>query len=220
MTAAVLDALRAQRVVPVLRSPDAEDAIATALACADAGLTVVELTRSTPDVDRAVAALSARGLTVGVGTLTAPAEVRSVAAAGARFAVSFANPADFVATARACGLAAIPGALTPSEVLAAAQQGADAVKLFPARAVSPAHLADLRAVLPDVAFLATGGLRIADGTARAWLDAGALAVGLGADFGTAARDGAAGVTARARAVLDATALGVARSDDAPSHDAP
>ena len=113
----------------------------------------------------------------------------------------------FVASA---GLVAIPGALTPTEVLVAAEQGADAVKLFPARAVSPAHVADLRAVLPDVPLVATGGLRIADGSARAWLDAGALAVGLGGDLGTVARDGADAVRARARAALDATTGGRSR----------
>ncbi|HEX7292390.1 MAG TPA: hypothetical protein VF250_14820, partial [Conexibacter sp.] len=122
--------------------------------------------------------------------------------AGARFVVSFCAPDGMVAEAHAHGLAAIPGALTPSEVAACAAEGADAVKVFPARLATPAYLKDLRAVLPDVRVMATGGLRATRASAGAWLDAGALAVGIGGELGGVARDGVAEVTRRARAALE------------------
>ena len=175
----MLDRIRHQRVVPILRSPTPGRAVAAAGALAEAGAEVVELTHSTPDVLSAVRELSARGAHVGVGTVTTAAQVEPAAEAGAAFVVSFANPDGFVAEAHRCGVVAIPGALTPQEVHAAVTAGADAVKVFPARAVTPAHLGDLRTVMPDVDFLATGGIPAEPAAVSEWLAAGACAVGLG-----------------------------------------
>ena len=144
----VLEQIAAQRVIPVLRSADVADAVATARACAAAGMRAIELTRTTPDVERALEALRDDGLLLGLGTVTDRDQVAAAARAGARFVVSFTAPAGMVEAAHEHGLAAIPGAFTPTEVAACAAAGADAVKLFPARAASPAYLGDLRAVLP------------------------------------------------------------------------
>ncbi|HEX7291868.1 MAG TPA: hypothetical protein VF250_12150, partial [Conexibacter sp.] len=82
----VLAALAAQRVVPVLRTADVEDAVATARACAAAGLRAIELTRTTPDVERALEALCEdEGLLLGLGTVLHADQVAAAAAAGARF---------------------------------------------------------------------------------------------------------------------------------------
>lgn len=200
----VIAQLAAQRVVPVLRTADVADAVATARACAAAGMRAIELTRTTPDVERALEALrDDEDLLLGVGTLTERAQVAAAARAGARFVVSFCAPAGMVEEAHAHGLAAIPGAFTPGEIAACAADGADAVKVFPARMASPSYVKDLRAVLPDVRVMATGGLRATRASAGAWLDAGALAVGIGSELGSAARDGAAEVERRARAALAA-----------------
>jgi 2-dehydro-3-deoxyphosphogluconate aldolase/(4S)-4-hydroxy-2-oxoglutarate aldolase len=199
--AAVLERLAAQRVVPVIRAGDPADAVATARACAAGGLEVVELTCTTPRVEEALHELRGDGLCVGLGTITAAAEVEAAAAAGAAFAVSFSNPDGMVAAAHAAGLAAIPGALTPTEVAACRAAGADAVKLFPARLLTPGYLRDLRAVLPGLRVVVTGGLRARAEDLHGWLDAGALALGLGGELGTAAADGAPEVTRRAAAAL-------------------
>jgi 2-dehydro-3-deoxyphosphogluconate aldolase/(4S)-4-hydroxy-2-oxoglutarate aldolase len=208
---AVLKQLAAQRVIPVLRTADVDDAVATARACAAAGMRAIELTRTTPDVERALEALRGDGLLLGLGTVTHRDQVAAAARAGARFVVSFCAPAGMVAEAHAHGLAAIPGAFTPGEIAACAAHGADAVKVFPARMASPAYLKDLRAVLPGVRLMATGGLRAAPDSAGAWLDAGALAVGIGSELGSAARDGAEEVERRAHAALDG--LGRAAADE-------
>ena len=200
----VLARLAAQRILPVIRTDDPLDAVATAHACAAAGVTVVELTCTTPDVADALDALRDTGLCIGLGTVRSTADVRTAIGGGAAFVVSFTNPPEMIAEAHRAGLAAIPGALTPTEVSACAAQGADAVKLFPARMLAPDHLADLRAVLPDVRIMVTGGLRPAD-SAR-WLAAGAVAVGLGSVLGTVATAGAAAVTRRTAAALAAATV--------------
>jgi len=201
MSEPVRKRIAGQGVVPVLRNADAEDAVATARAAAAAGMSVIELTCSTPGVEAAIAELAGEGLTVGLGTVTEPGQVERAAAAGAVFVVSFAAPPGVIEGAREVGLEAIPGAFTPSEVLAARRAGAAVVKLFPARLLSPAYLRDLRAVMPDLQAIATGGIGLDDGSIGEWLAAGALAVGLGSDLGTAAELGADGVTRRAREAL-------------------
>jgi 2-dehydro-3-deoxyphosphogluconate aldolase/(4S)-4-hydroxy-2-oxoglutarate aldolase len=175
----VVERIRRQRVLPILRSPTAARAVEAATALAAAGAEVVELTHSTPAVLSAVRELASRGMRVGLGTVTTAGEVAPAAEAGAAFVVSFAHPSGFVAEAHRCGLPAIPGALTPHEVHEAVVAGADAVKLFPARAITPAHVRDLRTVMPAVRLLVTGGIPADPAAVAEWLDAGACAVGLG-----------------------------------------
>lgn len=201
MSGSVREQIGAQGAFPVLRSASVEDAVATARAAAAAGMSVIELTRSTPGVEAAIAELAGDGLTVGLGTVTGPDQVEAAAAAGAAFVVSFAAPDRALERARELGLEAIPGTFTPSEALAARQAGAAIVKLFPARLLSPAYLRDLRAVMPELEAIPTGGIALDDGSIGAWLTAGALAVGIGSDLGGAATIGADAVTERAREAL-------------------
>ncbi len=196
-----IDELARQRVLPVLRCRDADDALATARAAAAAGCRLVELTMSTPGVEAAIGPLVADGLVVAVGTVQNAADVPRLAEAGASLVVSFWSPPGFVAAAAAAGLPAIPGAFTPPELAAAHAEGAAAVKLFPASLAGPEYLDALRPLLPDVRLLVTGG--IAPDGVRPWLDAGALAVGLGSNLGTAANDGIDEVERRCRAALAA-----------------
>ncbi len=191
--------LAAQRVIPVIRAAHPDDAVATARACAAGGLEVVELTCTTPDVGAALDALRDDGLCVGLGTVTRPEQVDLAIAGGAQFVVSFVLPDGMVARAHGAGLAAIPGAFTPSEVAACRAAGADAVKLFPARALPPAILGDLRAVMPGLRVMVTGGLRATPADLLPWLRAGALAIGLGSELGSVAADGADAVRRRAAA---------------------
>lgn len=184
-----LAALRAQQWVPVLRSADAADAVATALACHAGGVAIVELTYSTPGVLEAVAELSAAGIRVGVGTVRTPQQVTDAVEAGASFVVSFHRPNGFLHAAAEAGVLAIPGALTPHEVAAAVDEGADAVKVFPARLVTPSYLGDLRAVLGEVPLLVTGGIDARRSAIQPWLDAGAWCVGLGSQLGSTRTDG-------------------------------
>ena len=196
-----LDELARQRVLPVLRCADADDTIATARAAAAAGCRIVEVTKSTPGVEAAIGPLLEDGLVVAVGTLRTSDEVAPLAAAGAMLVISFWNPPGFIAAANAAGVPAIPGGFTPSELAAAHTEGAAAVKLFPAAFADPGYLKALRPLLPDLRLLVTGGIE--PDSVRPWLEAGALAVGLGSSLGTAATVGAGEVERRMRAALAA-----------------
>lgn len=201
MSGSVTERIGAQRVIPVLRSAGVEDALATGRAAAGAGMSVIELTCSTPGVEVAIAELVGEGLTVGLGTVTQLDQVEGAAAAGAGFVVSFAAPLGLLERARELGLEAIPGTFTPNEVLTARQAGATVVKLFPARVLGAAYLRDLRTVMPGLEAIATGGIALRDGSIGEWLAAGALAVGLGSDLGSAATIGADAVAERAQEAL-------------------
>jgi 2-dehydro-3-deoxyphosphogluconate aldolase / (4S)-4-hydroxy-2-oxoglutarate aldolase len=196
----VLDELARQRVVPVLRCADAADAILTARAAAAGGFGIVELTMTTRSVLDAATALTAEGITIGVGTIRAAADVAPATRAGARFVVSFWNPPGFVAAAREAGVPAIAGGLTPGELGAAQDDGAAALKLFPAAAVKPDYLRVLRPVLGPVGVIATGGIPASADAIRPWLEAGALAVAVGGALGTARTVGADEVERRCSAL--------------------
>jgi 2-dehydro-3-deoxyphosphogluconate aldolase / (4S)-4-hydroxy-2-oxoglutarate aldolase len=198
-----IDALARQCVLPVLRCANADDTLATARAAAAAGCRIVEVTMSTPGVEAAIAPLVADGLLVAVGTVRNAADVPRLADAGASLVVSFWRPPGFVAAAGAAGIPAIPGAFTPQELAEALGEGAAAVTLFPASLAKPAYLPALKPLLPQLKLLVTGAIE-PEGV-RPWLDAGALAVGLGSKLGTAASVGAEEVERRCRAALAAAA---------------
>jgi 2-dehydro-3-deoxyphosphogluconate aldolase / (4S)-4-hydroxy-2-oxoglutarate aldolase len=197
-----LERIEQQRVIPVLRTRDAEDAVATARACVRGGMGVIELTYSIPNVEEALVDLARdEGIVVGVGTVTAPAQVDASVDLGARFLVSYGFDPEVIASAVERGVPMIPGGLTPSEVAGCRRAGAAAVKLFPARLVEPSYIRDLRAVMPDLKVMVTGGIPSTPEGIRPWLADGAMAVGLGSALGTAADDGADEVERRCRALV-------------------
>jgi len=200
----VLATLADQWAVPVIRSRSPEDAEETALVLAGQGFPCVELTYSTPDVLAVIARLvDMEGLVVGLGTITTAAQAEEGLAAGAEFLVSFANPPGLLAAGAAAGVPTIPGAFSPSEILAAVTGGASAVKLFPAHLAGPQYLRDLAAVLPDVRVLATGGVGLDAEALRPWAASGAFAVGVGSSLGTVERLGETGLRRRAAMLKDA-----------------
>lgn len=156
---------------------------------------------STPGAEDAIAPLVAEGLTVAVGTVRDAGDVARLAERGAALVVSFWNPPGFVAAAKAAGIEAIPGGFTAHELAAANADGATVAKLFPASLAGTSFLSALRPLLPDLSLLVTGGIGPED--VAAWLEAGALAVGLGSGLGTAATVGTSEVERRCRAALAA-----------------
>ena len=143
------------------------------------GVPLVEITIDTPGALETVAVAAADGIAIGVGTVTTAAQVRACADAGAAFVVSPAFVPEMVEAALAATVEPIPGVLTPTELLAARRAGAEAVKVFPAGpAGGPAFVRALRGPFPDVPLLPTGGIEPHD--VKAFLDAGATCVGVGA----------------------------------------
>lgn len=174
----VMDVIRRERVIGIIRSASADDAISAGRRLFAVGFGVVEVSLTTPGALRAIEQLVADGAgLVGVGTCLDEALTRSAIDAGASFAIAPTTAPEMVATARRSGIAAIPAAATPSEALACMTNGAHAVKLFPASLYGPAGLRAVAETLPQIPFVPTGGVTL--GNALDWLAAGALALGMG-----------------------------------------
>jgi 2-dehydro-3-deoxyphosphogluconate aldolase / (4S)-4-hydroxy-2-oxoglutarate aldolase len=166
-----------ERLVAVVRGLRVARASQLAEALRDGGVGVVEVTVESGDGPAAIEALRGLDVTVGAGTVTSVRDAADAVAAGASFLVSPHTDEDLLRWARQRDVPFVPGALTPTEVMTARRAGASAVKLFPASLGGPAFVASLLAPYPDLLLLATGGVGPDD--ARAYLDAGAIAVGLG-----------------------------------------
>jgi 2-dehydro-3-deoxyphosphogluconate aldolase/(4S)-4-hydroxy-2-oxoglutarate aldolase len=173
-----LDVLRSDRVLTVVRAERIPDAADLCHALAAGGIRTVELTFTTPgllDHVRSCAdAVSRAGIVLGVGTVMTADQARAAIDAGARFLVTPGLRPDVAAVATAGSVPVFLGALTPTEVAQAVDLGSAAVKIFPASSMGPKYLSDLHGPYPDVEFLPSGGIN--PGNARAYLDAGALAV--------------------------------------------
>ena len=183
MTDDILVPLAATRVLAVVRAPSADSAVRAADALVAGGVTGIEITYSTPGAASAVRRIAdAHGDAVylGAGTVTTADQASEAADAGARFLVSPGTRRRLTEAMRATGLLVLTGALTPSEVMAAVEYGADVVKIFPASLGGPPFLRSLRGPFPDVPLMPTGGVT-ADNL-RDWIDAGAVAVGAGGEL--------------------------------------
>lgn len=181
--AAVLSALRNLGLVPVLRAESETQALALADAIAAGGVTTLEVTMTVPGAIKVMRTLAEKrpDILIGAGTVLDPETARMCILEGAQYVVS---PALNLATIEMChryGVAVLPGALTPTEVVTAWQAGADVIKIFPASAMGGAkYLKGLKAPLPQVEMIPTGGVSLA--SAREFLEAGAFALGVGADL--------------------------------------
>jgi 2-dehydro-3-deoxyphosphogluconate aldolase/(4S)-4-hydroxy-2-oxoglutarate aldolase len=173
----VLTLVRRERVVGIIRRGTASEAYDDARALLGAGLSVVEVSLTTPRAVDVIAKLAYDTPAIGAGTVLTVDQVERVADAGAGFIVSPILDAEVVAAARRRGLVAMPAAFTPTEMVGAVRAGADLVKVFPASAWRPDAIRDVLAALPDLPLLPTGGVGLAD--ARDWIRAGAVGVGLG-----------------------------------------
>lgn len=169
------------RLIAILRGIRPDEAEAVGAVLERAGIAVVEVPLNSPQPIESIARLAQKfgeRLLIGAGTVMTPDEVARIAEAGGRLIVTpHAEPA-VVKAAKALGMIACPGFFTPAEAFSMLRAGADAIKLFPAEAASPAVLKALRAVLPagtDV--LPVGGIDA--GNMRSWLEAGAAGFGIG-----------------------------------------
>ena len=177
---AAIERIRAERLVAILRRlPDVDTRMS---ALADAGFGVVEITLDSPDAPAAIERARSRGdVTVLAGTVRRADQVDLAAKAGAEAVVSPGFVREVVERAAELGVPAVPGALTPTEVEAAWRAGVALVKLFPGSLGGPAYVRELLAPLAEIPLLVTGG--IDSRNARAFLDAGAIAVGAGSASG-------------------------------------
>jgi 2-dehydro-3-deoxyphosphogluconate aldolase/(4S)-4-hydroxy-2-oxoglutarate aldolase len=175
--------LREIGLVPVLRAESEEQALGIASAIADGGVTVLEITMTVPGAIRVMARLTKErpDILIGAGTVLDAETARMCMLEGAQFVVSPALNLKTIEMCHRYSIPVLPGALTPTEVVTAWQAGADVIKVFPASALGGAkYLKSLKAPLPQVEMIPTGGVSLA--TAREFLEAGSFALGVGADL--------------------------------------
>ena len=198
--AEVIHTIRGIGVIPVVRARSADEAMRAIDAIREGGISILEITMTVPGAVGVIEQVSARygsDALVGAGTVLDGETARTCILAGARFVVSPALNLETIEVCRRYGIAVMPGALTPTEVVQAWSAGADFVKVFPAGAVGGAsYIKSLKAPLPQIELIPTGGVSLK--TAADFIKAGASALGVGADLVDGPPDV---ITERARAFV-------------------
>jgi 2-dehydro-3-deoxyphosphogluconate aldolase / (4S)-4-hydroxy-2-oxoglutarate aldolase len=176
----VLEAVERAGIVAVIRIKEPERLKAVVDAIAEGGVRVLEVTMTVPNAVKLIADLAPRmpaGFLLGAGTVVDAETARQVIDAGARFIVSPVFRQEVIDACHARDVSAMPGCFSPTEILNAWDGGADVVKVFPATALGPGYIKDVRAPLPQVKLMPTGGVTLDN--AGDWIRAGAVAVGVG-----------------------------------------
>lgn len=184
MKADVIKRIKEIGIIPVVRATTATEAMRAIDAIREGGISVLEITMTVPGAVRVIEQVTERfggDTLVGAGTVLDAETAKVCISSGAQFIVSPALNFETIAYCRAADVAVMPGALTPTEVVQAWTAGADFVKVFPAGAVGgPSYLKSLKAPLPQIELVPTGGVSLK--TAADFFRAGAAALGVGADL--------------------------------------
>jgi 2-dehydro-3-deoxyphosphogluconate aldolase / (4S)-4-hydroxy-2-oxoglutarate aldolase len=170
-------------LVAIIRANSGEQLVQVARALYEGGIDVIEVTFTVPNAVEVLAAVKkelGKQILLGAGTVLDPETARAAFLAGAEFLVSPVVNLDVIRMGMRYDKLVMPGAYTPTEVLAAWEAGADVVKLFPADIGGPAYLKALKGPLPQVRILPTGGVNLQ--TLPDFFQAGACAVGLGSSL--------------------------------------
>jgi 2-dehydro-3-deoxyphosphogluconate aldolase/(4S)-4-hydroxy-2-oxoglutarate aldolase len=199
-------AIEACGVVAVIRMKEPDKLRAVVDALAAGGLRALEITMTVPRAIELIAEIRPTlpaGFILGAGTVTDGDTARRAVEAGAEFLVSPVFRPEVISVGHANGVPVMPGCFTPTEILGAWEAGADVVKVFPATALGPGFLKDIRGPLPHVKLMPTGGVTIDN--AGDWIRAGAVAVGVGSALldAKAIASGVLGpITDNARRIVD------------------
>lgn len=180
-----LTALVDPGVIAVIRADDSTQLVDCARALLEGGVCAMEVTMTTPDafqVVKDVVATFGDQILIGVGSVLDAETARAAILAGARFLVTPVTRLDVIATCRRYAIPVICGAYTPTEALAAHEAGADFIKIFPADIGGPAYIRALKAPMPQLRLIPTGGVDV--DTAGAFIAAGSDAVAAGSSLVT------------------------------------
>lgn len=177
-------------IVAVVRADSPEEAVLISRACISGGVKSIEITYTTPDADLAIKELSSEfkhqsEVVIGAGTVLDETTARLAILAGSEFIVS---PGFDKKVAKLCNLYTIPympGCLTIGEIQEALRYGVDVIKLFPGSSVSPDFVKAIKAPLPQVNIMPTGGVSLDN--IHEWLNNGCIAVGVGGNLVNAAK---------------------------------
>jgi 2-dehydro-3-deoxyphosphogluconate aldolase / (4S)-4-hydroxy-2-oxoglutarate aldolase len=170
-------------IIPALRVSSPEEAIYAAETVADGGIPIVEVTMTVPGALEVIATLARKrpDIIAGAGTVLDTETAKRCAGAGAMFLTSTGLELEILKVAAKENLVVIPGALTPTEIITAWKAGADFVKVFPCAQVGgPSYIRAMKAPLPHVRMIASGG--VTQLTASTFMLAGAEALGIGSEL--------------------------------------
>ncbi len=170
-------------VVAVIRLRDPGKLRAVVDAIVAGGVRALEVTMTVPgavELIRGLAPTLPDGFLLGAGTVIDAETARAVVDAGAQFVISPVFKPEVIVACHQCGVPVAPGCFTPTEILAAHEAGADIVKVFPATTLGPQYIKDVRAPLPQVKLMPTGG--VSPENAGDWIRAGAIAVAAGSSL--------------------------------------
>ena len=176
----VLEIILATKVIAVIRMSDPANLTRVAEAIEKGGIRAIEITMTTPSALETIADMAKRkpaGTLIGAGTVLDAATAEAVIRAGAEFVVSPVTRFDMMDVCRKNDIFVAPGALSPTEILAAWEHGADVVKVFPATSLGPKYFRDLKGPLPQVRLMPTGG--VSTENAGEFIRSGACCVAIG-----------------------------------------
>lgn len=179
----ILRALRESKIVAIVRSPSSEELVHVARALAAGGIRTIEVTFTVPDAVSVLHAITRElgdSIVLGAGTVLDAETARLAILAGAQFIVAPNTNEEVIRITRRYSKVVIPGAFTPTEIVRAWEMGADLVKVFPAEIGGPAYIRALKAPLPHIPLMPTGGVNLQ--TAGDFLRAGASCLGVGAQL--------------------------------------
>lgn len=185
----VLEKIRQSKVVAIVRGVSSGDIIPTVQALLDGGICCVEVTFNQKDAAASEDTLKSIRMikehfgdqvAVGAGTVMSVKNVIDAAQAGAAYMISPNTNIEVIRKTKELGLVSIPGAMTPSEAVAAYEAGADIVKLFPAGELGTGYIKALTSPLNHIPFTAVGGVN--EKNAADFIAAGAIGVGVGGNL--------------------------------------
>ena len=179
----ILDRMLRFKAIAVIRMADATQLARVVEAVRAGGVACIEITMTVPDALRVIEAVSrdmGDQALIGAGTILNGDQARQAIEAGAEFIVGPVLSLDAIEAGHKHGKPVMPGAFSPTEIVAGWNAGADVVKVFPATVLGPGYLKDIRAPLPEVRLCPTGGVTVDN--AGEWIRAGAACVGIGSDL--------------------------------------
>lgn len=185
MKSQILQLINHHRVVAILRLDDLSRAASISSSLAAGGIVVQEFTLTNPDALRVVSQVKKElgeiaSVAIGIGSVRTRDEALRAIEAGADFIVSPVMRTQIIECCVAAGIAVMPGAMTPTEIAAAWDAGADIVKVFPARGLGPNYIKDVMAPMPYLKLMPTGGVDLKN--MQSYFEAGAVAVGVGGNM--------------------------------------
>ncbi|EIM05266.1 2-dehydro-3-deoxyphosphogluconate aldolase [Planococcus antarcticus DSM 14505] len=183
----ILSQLESAKVIAVIRGGSAKEAIELSRAAIEGGIRAIELTYTTPQVEKVFDALAQEDVLLGAGSVLDTETARHAILAGAKFIVSPSYMKEISPLCNRYSIPYLPGCTTLREMVKSLEGGSDIIKLFPANNIDPSFIKSINGPLPNVRVMPTGGINL--NNMSDWLTAGAVAVGIGSDLNKAYASG-------------------------------